>query len=100
VTLVTNLRDEDIKNVLTAVRLLQRRHLVVIASLRERDEVIGKPVDDARTAVRTAARYIAQRATAHDALRNHRVMVLDVTCEELPAALVEQYLSIKRSGLL
>jgi hypothetical protein len=26
--------------------------------------------------------------------------VLDVTCEQLPAALVEQYLSIKRSGLL
>jgi uncharacterized protein (DUF58 family) len=90
--------------VLGSVRLLQRRHLVVVASLRERDldEALDQPVDDVRSAVRAAAaaRYIAQRAAAHETLRNHRVMVLDVTCEQLPAALVEQYLSIKRSGLL
>ena len=104
VMLVTNLRDEDIEDVLGAVRLLQRRHLVVVASLRERDldEALDQPVDDVRSAVRAAAaaRYIAQRAAAHEMLRNHRVTVLDVTCEQLPAALVEQYLSIKRSGLL
>jgi uncharacterized protein (DUF58 family) len=104
VMLVTNLRDEDIEDVLGSVRLLQRRHLVVVASLRERDldEALDQPVDDVRSAVRAAAaaRYIAQRAAAHDLLRNHRVTVLDVTCEQLPAALVEQYLSIKRSGLL
>ena len=104
VMLVTNLRDEDIEDVLGSVRLLQRRHLVVVASLRERDldEALDQPVDDVRSAVRAAAasRYIAQRAAAHEVLRNHRVTVLDVTCEQLPAALVEQYLSIKRSGLL
>jgi uncharacterized protein (DUF58 family) len=104
VMLVTNLRDEDIEDVLGAVRLLQRRHLVVVASLRERDldEALDQPVDDLHGAVgvASAARYIAQRAAAHDVLRNHRVTVLDVTCEQLPAALVEQYLSIKRSGLL
>ena len=104
VMLVTNLRDEDIEDVLGAVRLLQKRHLVVVASLRERDldEALDRPVDDVRSAVgaAAAARYIAQRAAAHDLLRNHRVTVLDVTCEQLPAALVEQYLSIKRSGLL
>lgn len=104
VMLVTNLRDEDIEDVLGAVRLLQKRHLVVVASLRERDldEALDQPVNDVRSAVRAAAaaRYIAQRAAAHDILRNHRVSVLDVTCEQLPAALVEQYLSIKRSGLL
>ncbi len=104
VMLVTNLRDEDIEDVLGAVRLLQKRHLVVVASLRESDldEALDQPVDDVRSAVRAAAaaRYIAQRAAAHELLRNHRVTVLDVTCEKLPAALVEQYLSIKRSGLL
>ena len=104
VMLVTNLRDEDIEDVLGAVRLLQKRHLVVVASLRERDldEALNQPVNDVRSAVRAAAaaRYIAQRAAAHELLRNHRVMVLDVTCDQLPAALVEQYLSIKRSGLL
>ncbi|WP_425478598.1 DUF58 domain-containing protein [Luteimonas marina] len=102
--LVTNLRDEDIEDVLAAVRMLQKRHLVVVASLRERalDEVLEQDVHDLAAAVRAGAtaRYLAQRAAAHDALRRHRVMVLDVTGEQLPAALVERYLAIKRDGLL
>ena len=102
--LVTNLRDEDIEDVLAAVRMLQKRHLVVVASLRERalDEVLEQDVPDVAAAVRAGAtaRYLAQRAAAHDALRRHRVQVLDVTADQLPAALVERYLAIKREGLL
>ncbi len=102
--LVTNLRDEDIEDLLAAVRMLQKRHLVVVASLRERalDDVLDQDVRDVAGAVRAGAtaRYLAQRAAAHDALRRHRVMVLDVTSEQLPAALVERYLAIKRDGLL
>ena len=102
--LVTNLRDEDIDDVLAAVRMLQKRHLVVVASLRERalDEVLDADVRDHDDAVRAGAtaRYLAQRKAAHDALRNHRVGVLDVTGDELPAALVQRYLAIKRDGLL
>lgn len=102
--LVTNLRDEDIEDVLAAVRMLQKRHLVIVASLRERalDEVLDADVHDHEAAVRAGAtaRYLAQRKAAHDALRNHRIAVLDVTGEELPAALVERYLSVKRDGLL
>ncbi|MCW5580909.1 MAG: DUF58 domain-containing protein, partial [Luteimonas sp.] len=102
--LVTNLRDEDIEDLLAAVRMLQKRHLVVVASLRERalDEVFDAQVRDLAGAVRAGAtaRYLAQRAAAHDALRRHRVMVLDVTSEQLPAALAERYLAIKRDGLL
>jgi len=102
--LVTNLRDEDIEDVLSAVRMLQKRHLVVVASLRERalDEVLSAEVHDHDDAVRAGAtaRYLAQRKAAHDALRNHRITVLDVTGEELPSALVERYLAVKRDGLL
>ena len=102
--LVTNLRDEDTEDVLAAVRMLQKRHLVVVASLRERalDEVLEQDVHDVEGAVRAGAtaRYLAQRAEAHDALRRHRVTVLDVTAEQLPGALVERYLAIKREGLL
>lgn len=102
--LVTNLRDEDIEDLLIAVRMLQKRHLVVVASLRERvlDAALADDVTDLQGALRAAAaaRYLAERAAAHEVLRNHRVMVLDVTCEELPKALVERYLAIKRDGLL
>lgn len=101
---VTNLRDEDIEDVLAAVRMLQRRHLVVIASLRERalDDALDTEVTELDQALRVGAtaRYMAERAAAHDLLRSHRVSVLDVTSEQLPGAVVQEYLSIKRKGLL
>ena len=101
---VTNLRDEDTEDVLAAVRMLQRRHLVVIASLRERalDAALESEVrelDDALL-VGATARYMAERARAHDVLRSHRVSVLDVTSEQLAGAVVQEYLSLKRRGLL
>ncbi len=104
VMLVTNVRDEDIEDLLAAVRLLQKRHLVCVASLRERalDDALNEEVHDLPGAIRAGAlaRYLEQRTAAHDALRSHRVMVMDVASEELPAALVERYLAVKRDGLL
>src|SRR5690606_7784306 len=86
------------------VRLLQKRHLVCVASLRERelDQALAADVDTLADALQAGAiaRYLQQRSAAHEALRSHRVMVLDVTAEELPAALVERYLAVKRDGLL
>ncbi|GGZ67719.1 hypothetical protein GCM10008101_22480 [Lysobacter xinjiangensis] len=104
VMLVTNLRDEDMDDVLAAAQLLRRRHVVCVASLREAalDRAIAAEVTDlpgALTAGATA-QYLARRAEAHDALRSHGVLVLDVTCAQLPAALVEKYLAVKRDGLL
>lgn len=104
VMLVTNLRDEDMDDVLAAVRLLRRRHLVCVASLREAalDRAMAADVRDLSGALATGAtaHYLARRGEAHDALRSHGVLVLDVTCEQLPAALVEKYLDVKRDGLL
>lgn len=104
VMLLTNLRDEDLDDLLAAVRLLQRRHMVVVASLREDalDTVLATSVEDLPQALRAAAaaRYLERRAAAHEALRRHGVAVLDVTCAELPGALVDRYLTIKRDGLL
>nr|WP_156641220.1 DUF58 domain-containing protein [Lysobacter gilvus] len=104
IMLVTNLRDEDIDDLLAAVRMLQRRHRVVVASLREEalDAALESATDDLPGALRAAAaaRYLDQRKAAHDALRSQHVQVLDVTCDQLPAALVERYLAIKRDGAL
>ncbi|AWH19296.1 DUF58 domain-containing protein [Stenotrophomonas sp. ZAC14D2_NAIMI4_7] len=104
VMLVSNVRDEDIEDLLAAVRLLQRRHLVCVASLREREleAVLEGEVNTLEEAAQAGATalYLQQRAQAHDALRAEKVMVLDVTADALPAALVERYLSVKREGLL
>ena len=93
---VTNVRDEDSEDLLGAIRMLQRRHVVVIASLREQalDDVMSSEAEELADAVRAgaAARYLSERAKAHDALRRHGVTVLDVTSAQLPGALVQQYL--------
>ena len=104
VVLITNVRDEDIDDLLAAVRQMQRRHLVCVASLREHvlDEVLSADVQDFAQAVTAAAmaQYIEQRTRAHQLLRAQGIDVLDVSCAELPAALVQHYLSIKRSARL
>jgi uncharacterized protein (DUF58 family) len=104
VMLVTNVRDEDIEDLLAAVKMMQRKHLVCVASLREQalDQTLEHPVETLEQAIRAGAlaRYLEDRNRAHQALRSQGVMVLDVTCGQLPAALVERYLSVKREGLL
>lgn len=102
--LVTNVRDEDSEELLAAVKLLRRRHLVCVASLRETvlDAMLESDVSDLAGAIDAgaAAHYLAQRSAAHEALRRHGVMTLDVAPADLPAALVERYLAVKRDGLL
>ena len=101
---ITSIAAASSEELLAAVRLLQKRHLVCVASLRERelDDALARGADTLPDAVQAGAiaRYLQQRAAAHEALRSHRVMVLDVTAEELPGALVERYLAVKRDGLL
>ncbi len=104
VVLVTNLRDEDMDDLLAAVQMLRKRHLVCVASLREDalDAALSEEVRDLSGAIRagSTAQYLEQRRAAHEALRSHGVMVLDVACRELAASLVEKYLAVKRDGLL
>ncbi len=104
VLLVTNARDEDVEDLAAAVHMLQRRHLVCVASLREDvlDSRLRQPVrtfDDALDVAATA-QYVEQRARAHAMLRGSGADVLDVTCAELPGALVGHYLAMKRAARL
>ena len=102
--LVSNLRDDDSEELGLALRLLRKRHLVLVASLRER--ALGKcleaPIRSMEDALRNAAthQYRLARETSHERLRGERVLWLDSEPDELPARLVNRYLDIKRSGRL
>jgi uncharacterized protein (DUF58 family) len=104
VMLVTNARDEDGEDLLGAVRLLRARHRLVVASLREGalDTQLEQEPADLPAAIRSAAvaDYLGHRQRAHEALRAQGVPVLDVTCAQLPGALVEHYLALRRSGVI
>jgi uncharacterized protein (DUF58 family) len=104
VLVVTNVRDEDADDLLAGLKLLQRRHLVCVASLREGvlDEALAMSPQRFEDALRVGAthQYLASRRLAHAQLRAQKVDVLDVRCEQLPAALVQHYLAVKRAGRL
>lgn len=104
VVLLTNLRGEDGSEVVSALRSLVGRHLVLLASLRERS------VEDARThpvgrfseALRFAAaeEYDRERREVMAQLGELGVLAVDVPAQELPLALARRYRGIKASGRL
>ena len=104
VVLVTNLRDEDAAEVMPALNLLGRRHLVLLASLREGviNSVLHRPVGDFDDALRLAAtrRYLRARRKVHDTIKRAGALSLDVEPEHLPISMVNRYLDIKLSGRL
>lgn len=104
IVLVTNLYGDVEEEVSTAVRLLRRNHLVLVASLRESalDRAVDRPVDRLEDAlvVGSAHDYLERRERLHRALDRDGVMVLDVPPEELSVQVVNRYLEIKRRGIL
>ena len=104
VVILTNVREEDSESLFAATGLLRRRHLVILASLREGalDDVLEHPVSSFDDALRYAGanQYLEARRESQDLLRARGVFVEDCLCEHLPAAITSRYLAIKRAGML
>jgi uncharacterized protein (DUF58 family) len=102
VVLITNLRDEDDETLGPALQLLRRRHRVILASLREPDldRALEAPVERFDQALRAGAiaDYLAQRKQAFARMAPRGILALDVLPRQLPVALVNRYLAVKRSG--
>ena len=104
VVILSNLRDEDDDTLGPALRLLQSRHLVLFASLRE--EILSRALvtrvdslDRALTHAATAD-YLRQRELAFRRMERSGALCLDVEPGRLPIALVNRYLEIKRARRL
>jgi len=104
IIVLTNLRDEDSHDLLNALQLLKRKHLVILASLKEQvlEEIMDKPVIDFSDALLLASScdYQAQRQKLFDSLYTRGINTLDVTPDKLAVRLVNRYLDIKSSGQL
>lgn len=104
VVLITNTRDGDQDDLLAGVRLLQRKHLVIVADLRESrlDQALEDPVTGHLQAMRfhTAQQLRRSRADMHEALRHQGVIVLDLLPAQLPLALINEYFEVKRAARL
>jgi len=104
VLILTNLRDEDDEELHEAIEVLRRRHLVLLASLRETAVqcLTDQPRNIFDSAIEAAAalQYIGIRNATIERLKRSGAHVLDVTPTALPIALVNRYLDFKRSGAL
>ena len=104
IVLLTNFRDEDAAELEPALALLRSRHLVLLASLRERAlrELAEQPLTDTARAVEVAGAHLFAQAR-RDAFRRlaaRDALLIDVEPERLAAELVNRYRAVKRAGLL
>ena len=110
IVVLTNFRDEDSAEIEPALRLLRSKHLVLLASLRERvlREMAEQPLGhgsgvsgDAKAIEIAGAHLFAQtRRDAFARLATRDGLLIDVEPAQLPAQLVNRYRAVKRAGLL
>ena len=104
IVLLTNFRDEDAPELDAALKLLRSRHLVLLASLRERvlREITEQPLKAAHHAVEVAGAHLFAQARrdAFRRLAERDALMVDAEPERLAVELVNRYRTVKRAGLL
>jgi uncharacterized protein (DUF58 family) len=104
VVVITNFRDEDSSELAQALRLLRSRHLVLLASLRERvvRDLMMQPVTSAQAALEVASAhlYAQARRDAFNRLAGRDALMVDAEPQELGVELVNHYHAAKRAGLI
>jgi uncharacterized protein (DUF58 family) len=104
VIVITNFRDEDSRELGQSMRLLRSRHLVLLASLRERivGELMAQPLTsgDAAVDVASAHLYEQSRRDAFNRLAARDALMVDAEPERLGVELVNRYHAVKRAGMI
>lgn len=102
VILLTNLRGEDGKELVPALQVLKSRHLVLLASMRERvvEDAMVNPVTSLSSALTflAADRYVQERREILANLGAQGVLTLDSTAQGFAVALANRYFDIKAAG--
>jgi uncharacterized protein (DUF58 family) len=104
VVVITNFRDEDSAELGDALRLLRSRHLVLLASLREKivREIIEQPLHDRGAAIDVASGHLYEQARrdSFNRLAARDALMIDVEPQRLGVELVNRYNAVKKSGRL
>jgi uncharacterized protein (DUF58 family) len=104
VIVITNFRDEDGAELGHALRLLRSRHLVLLASLRERivRELVSQPLSSTEATLDVASAHLYEQARrdAFNRLAARDALMVDAEPERLGVELVNRYNAVKRRGLI
>ena len=104
VIVITNFRDEDGSELGLALKLLRSRHLVLLASVRERivGELVAQPLVSGNAAIEVASAHLYEQAR-RDAFRRlaaRDALMVDAEPERLGIELVNRYHAVKRAGMI
>lgn len=104
IILVTNLQNDEDAQLQLALRLLQKKHLILLVSLQEKilNDVVNTPIQDFTQAIRYIATldYLQQRQALHQLLNQQGIFHINTEPEHLAILMANRYLEIKRSGVL
>jgi uncharacterized protein (DUF58 family) len=104
VIVITNFRDEDGSELGLALKLLRQRHLVLLASVRERivGELISQPLVSGNAALDVASAHLYEqsRRDAFRRLSARDALMVDAEPERLGIELVNRYHAVKRAGMI
>jgi uncharacterized protein (DUF58 family) len=104
VIVITNFRDEDGSELGLALRLMRQRHLVLLASVRERivGELLTRPLTSASAALDVASAHLYEqsRRDAFRRLAARDALMVDAEPERLGIELVNRYHAVKRAGMI
>ena len=104
VVVITNFRDEDSAELQTALSMLRQRHLVLVASLRERilGELLATPLSSAANALDVASAHLhaQSRRDAFLRLAARDGLMVDAEPQQLGIDLVNRYHAAKRAGMI
>ncbi len=104
VILITNTRDEDFDDLMPAIKLIGKHHLILLANIREPilQKTLDEPVQDLDDAYRYigAMDYLQRRQQVKQRLTDAGVFMVDCHPQNLPIEVCNSYLAIKRSGVL
>lgn len=99
---LTSTQGGESEELQSAIRLLSKQHMVVLADLRpsEVDEQQETAIHNLDSALlyHGITGWEANRTLLHKTLSKSGAVCLDTTAEELPANLINAYLTLKRSG--
>lgn len=99
VVMLSNVRGEDGHQLIEPLRMVRRRHVTILANLREAS--VEKRLQDPAASLDEAlevgatAMYLEERARVLGELRQHGVFTVDALARELPVALANAYLGAR-----
>jgi uncharacterized protein (DUF58 family) len=104
VIVITNFRDEDSSELSQALKLLRSRHLVMLASLRERivGEMISQTLSAGEAAIDVGGAHLFEqsRREAFNRLAARDALMVDAEPPQLGIELVNRYHAVKRAGMI